>query len=278
MTESGGQGGAAAPDQQPPGQAPGAAEPSPPESPPSSPAGPHPTPTSPLPSGSGWEGGGTTAGGTSGCVKALFVLLVLAVIAVGAFIFFVGSFVNDLGVGENGSIGDDCPFLSDAETRAVLGGEADAIELAGLYDVSIGIVIDKRVLPDAPDCWVTEGSAAYLARIALHQGGDASDVFAAERQRAAPTSQDQGGGITLENSGYFGGEASGIGDDAFCTGLSDTIMAGVLVLQGDRVVYVSVGPPSEGEQVPDMDLTPDGVVTSPGLCALAQDLARAILD
>ena len=266
MTEAGGQGGAGAPDQPPP------------ESPPSPPAGPDPTPTNPLPGGSAWEAGGTTAGGTSGCVKALFVLLILAVIAVGAFIFFLGSFVNNLGVGENGSIGDDCPFLSDTEARAVLGGEADATELAGLYDVSIGIIIDKRVLPDAPDCFVSEGSAAHLARVALYEGGDASDVVAMERQRAAPASQDQGGGITLENSGYFGGEVSGIGDEAFCTGLSDAIMAGVLVRQDDRVVYVSVGPPSEGEQVPDMDLTPDGVVTSPGLCALAQDLARAILD
>ncbi|MEX1169301.1 MAG: hypothetical protein WEE50_04075, partial [Chloroflexota bacterium] len=260
------------------GQAPGTAEPSPPEPPPSSPAGAGPLPTSPLPGGSAWEAGGTTAGGTSGCVKALFVLLILVVIGVAAFVFFVGSFVNNLGVGENGSIGDDCLFLSDAEARAVLGGDADATELAGLYDVSIGIVIDKRVLADAPDCLVSEGNAAHLARVALYQGGDAADVVATERQRAAPTSQDQGGGITLENAGYYGGEASGIGNEAFCTGLSDAIMAGVLVRQGDRVVYVSVGPPSEGEQVPDMDITPDGVVTSPGLCALAQDLARAILE
>ena len=77
----------------------------------------------------------------------------------------------------------DCSFLSDADARTVFGGNADAIELSGLADISIGIIIDKRVLASAPDCWVTEGSKAYIARVARYQGGDAASVFASESLR-----------------------------------------------------------------------------------------------
>ena len=101
-------------------------------------------------------------------------------------------------------------------------------------------------------------------------------MFDAARQKAAPSSSDQGGGVTVEDSGYFGGEVAGLGDEAFCTGISPAIMAGVLVRKGDRVVYATVGG-REGETA-EMGSTDDGVVTAPGLCATAQELARAVLD
>ncbi len=53
-------------------------------------------------------------------------------------------------------------------------------------------------------------------------------------------------------------------------------MAGVLVRQGDRVVYVSVGQPDES-QPPEMGLGENGVVTAPGLCAFAQEVASFLL-
>jgi hypothetical protein len=231
--------------------------------------------------GSGWQTG-PSADGRSGCVKLLFVVVVVIVVAVVGLAVVAGNFLGSLGSGGgNGGdalVGGDCPYLSDAEAATVLGGNPDALALEGLYDMSIGLIVDKRVLAEAPDCFVSDGGAASLARVAVLDGGDAAAVFATERDRAAPSSQDQGGGVSVENAGYFGGEVSGIGDEAFCTGLSDAIMAGVLVRQGDRLVYVSVGAPSEGQEVPDMETTPDGVVVSPGLCALAQDLARAVLD
>jgi hypothetical protein len=242
---------------------------------------PPPTPPAP-PSGSGWQAT-SGGGGGSGCVKIALIIVVLAVATVTVLFLLAGNVLNNLGRGGNG-IGngdgivgsEDCQFLSDAEAKAVLGGQADAMELAGLFDATIGLIIDKRVLPDAPDCVVTDGQRAYLARIAVAGGG--TTAFAAERARAEPSSQDQGGGLSVENPGYFGGDVAGLGDEAFCTGLSDAIMAGVVVRQGDRVVYVSVGSAAEGQTVPDMNTTPDGVVTSPGLCALAQELARAVLD
>ena len=212
-------------------------------------------------------------------------MVVLFVVAFAVFLIFAGAFLNsflsNLGINPNAGAGGDgdvfanCAFLSDEDARAVFGGNADAIELSGLAEMSIGFVIDNRVLAGKPDCWVTEGEKAFIARIALHQGGDASAVFAAEREAAMPTSEDQGGGVTLENDGYFGGEVSGLGDEAFCTG-TNAIMAGVLVRQGDRVLYVSVGPADENS-APEFGVTDDGVVTAPALCDFAQEVARSIL-
>jgi len=236
--------------------------------------------------GPAWGGGGPPApvrpGGIPGCLKVAIVIGGLLLVALVVFVFAVGNLLNSSIPGGldalddgDGSLGD-CAFLSDADARAVLGGSADAIELSGLYDMSIGLIIDKRVLPDAPDCWVTEGERAHIARVARVDGNGAA-VFAQERASAAPTSRDQGGGVSVEYSGYFGGDVAGLGDEAFCTGIATPIMAGVLVRQGDTVVYVSVGPPSEGDAtVPDMSLEGD-VVTAPGLCQLAGELARAAL-
>lgn len=102
-------------------------------------------------------------------------------------------------------------------------------------------MLDKRVIPDAPDCFIsTDQGSTGTGRIARYQGSDAAAKFQEERQKAQPTSQDQGGGLTLENPGYFAGDVSGFGDEAFCTDLSTGIMGGVLVRQGDTLVYVSL--------------------------------------
>ena len=227
------------------------------------------------------------AGGIPGCLKAAIILGVIAIVALIVFVFLlsrlVGGFLDSAGLGgldgggDGGSLDANCAFLSDDEAREVLGGAADAMEFSGLYETTLGFVIDMRALPSAPDCWIDGGQKAYIARIARSEG-DGAAVFAQEKANAQPTSQDQGGGVTLENSGYFAGDVSGLGDEAFCTGISTGIMAGVLVRQGDTVVYVSVGPSSEGDtSVPDMGTFGD-VVTAPGLCALSQELARKVLD
>jgi hypothetical protein len=233
-----------------------------------------------------WAGGSAAPppvkpGGIPGCLKIAIILFVILVIALVAIVALAGTVINnivgDLG-GRDGGAGLDgnCAILSDADARTLFGGSADAIDLSGLSDATIGFIIDKRVLATAPDCWVTDGDKAYIARIALYQGGDAASVFALERQAAEPTSEDQGGGITVTTEGYNAGEVSGLGDEAICTGISQGIMAGVLVRQGDRVVYVSVGPPDEN-QPPEMGLGENGVVTAPALCTFAQEVARSIL-
>jgi hypothetical protein len=219
----------------------------------------------------------------SGCVKAIIVLFVLFVIAVVAFYIFAGALINNLsrnlGINPNGGGGgtatNNCPFLSNADARTVFGGSADAIELSGFSNM-MGIVLDTRVLANAPDCWVTNGEKAYIARLARYQGGDTSAVFAAEKKAAQPTSTDQGNGLTVTTEGYFGGDVSGLGDEAFCTGISSAIMAGVLVHQGDRLVYVSVGP-ADPNKPPQMGAASDGTIVAPELCTFSQEVARFLL-
>jgi hypothetical protein len=253
--------------------------------PPAQPAAPSPAPATPSPAGAppptatGWGSGKAPppaeTTGASGCMKLGIILLIAVVVALIAFAFIIGqlfsNFGTNLGVsvapGAGSANGGDCSFLSDADARTIFGGNADAIDLSGLYDASIGLIIDKRVLSNAPDCWVTEGDRAYIARIALYQGGDASSLFQAEKTAAEPTSDDQGGGVSIENPGYLASEVKGLGDEAFCTDISGAIMAGVLVRQGDRLVYVSVGPASES----------DPSVSAPDLCTVAQEAARFIL-
>ncbi len=118
------------------------------------------------------------------------------------------------------------------------------------------------MLPDAEDCWITSDGSNGTGRIARYQGGDAANVYQQERQRAQPTSQDQGNGLSVETLGYFAGDVTGIGDEAFCTDLSTGIQGGVLVRQGDTLVYVSLLGSS---------------ASSGDVCQQAQAVARQIL-
>ena len=228
----------------------------------------------------------------SGCLKfglvvtllgcgGLILLLVIASVALSSILGF-GLFglggITGNGDG-TGAIDQDCPFLSDAAASEAIGGNADASLMTGLYDATIGLVADKRALTDDQDCIVLDGQKAYLVRVAFHEGGDAQEVFARERTKAQPVTVDQGGGLSTTSEGYDGGDVAGLGDEAFCTTISPAIMGGVLVRQGDRVVYVSVGAPTEGASVLDMQPAPgeDNGLLSPTLCSIAQDVARQVL-
>ena len=89
------------------------------------------------------------------------------------------------GLGGGGGSVADCAFLSDDEAREVLGGGADAIELSGFFESTMGFVLDMRVLASAPDCWITDGEKAYVARVAKVDGNGAA-VFAQEKANAQP--------------------------------------------------------------------------------------------
>jgi hypothetical protein len=201
---------------------------------------------------------------------------ILFVLVIVALVFFVNRVADSVGVNADGSIGTPCAIISDADLSAALGSSASAIKLEGFFDATLGLILDKRVLPNAEDCWITSDGSSPIGRIARYQGGDASAVFQQERQNAAPTSQDQGNGVSLESSGYYAGDVSGLGDAAFCTGISPAIQAGVLVRKGDTLVYVSLSGPADGS-VPDMGTTADGVITAPSICDTAQAVARMVL-
>jgi hypothetical protein len=217
--------------------------------------------------------------GNSGCLRACLIVaaILIALVVLGgiAFVLLVNQAVRDTGITEN-SAGKPCTIISDADLSSVMGSQAQALELTGLYDISIGFVLDKRVLPDAYDCWITADGSNAIGRIARYDGGDAASVFQQERQNAAPTSQDQGNGVSIENSGYFAGDVSGLYDEAFCTGITLAGQAGVLVRKGNTLVYVSLSSSDLGTP-PDIGATESGVLTAPSICAQAQDVARAIL-
>ena len=68
-----------------------------------------------------------------------------------------------LGVNPDGSI-KACELITNEELGAALGGEAEALPMGGLVDGTVGRVLDQRVLPDAPDCWIVGTSATAADR------------------------------------------------------------------------------------------------------------------
>ncbi len=165
------------------------------------------------------------------------------------------------GVSPDGSM-NECAFVSSADASDALGVEVGAVPLGGLVDATVGQILDKRVIPDAEECWVVGGSTATTGRIARQVGDDASGSFNAARATAIA-------------SAYFAGDVSGLGDQAFCTGMSEAESFGVLVLRGDTLVYVSLIDPAVAGL--DRQTNSDGVVTSPKTCALAQEVAKKVL-
>lgn len=242
------------------------------------PAGPGPQPAP----ASGWSGGPPppVKSGSSGCLKGCLIVLVLLVVGGTLAFLMLGSLLTGF-LGQFGGDLDDpdapCAFVADDDVRAVLGSEGRAYAMNALTRATLGLVLDSRVLPAAPDCWLAGDETTPVGRVALHRGGDAAAVFAAEVERAMEVRQDQGGGVTLTQEGYNAGPVPGLFDEAFCTGISPAIQAGVVARRGDRVAYVSLSGPADGS-ILDMQTTDEGVIWSPSLCRQAAELVRRILD
>lgn len=225
-----------------------------------------------VPGGAGappnWNPAPVQQSGMNGCLKACLIVGVLLVI-----LFFVGvaaiaiignQIIKSVPTDANGNLAP-CAIVTDDELSSVLGRGTQAIPLEGIFDTLLGLVLDKRVIPDAEDCFISaDRGDTGTGRIARYVGSDAAARFQQERQNAQPTSEDRGNGLTVENEGYFDGDVSGVGDEAFCTGNSDAFMSGVLVRQGDTLVYVSLlGAGSSSSDTP---------------CELAQKVAKVILQ
>jgi hypothetical protein len=229
----------------------------------------------PAPGQPGWNGGQPGWSGATppppkqgnGCLKACLIvavigiiLVIIAVIALGAFVNRVGGSLN---IGPNGEL-TECPFVSNAALEGPLGKNAQATELTGIYDATIGQVLDKRVLATAQSCWILEAgqTTSGTGRIARYQGGDASDKFATEHQAAI-------------DGDYLAADVTGVGDQAFCTGISVEGMTGVLVRKGSTLVYVSF---LDATYAAGQDTTtgPGGADYSPAACKLAENVAAAI--
>ena len=78
-----------------------------------------------------------------------------------------------------------CPFVSDEELSGCSVRAPRRVPLQGFFDATIGIILDKRVMPDDEDCWITSDGTNGTGRIARYQGSDAAAKFQAEKQRGA---------------------------------------------------------------------------------------------
>ncbi len=138
-------------------------------------------------------------------------------------------FASDMGFNPDGSI-TECEFISTDELTAIVGGEAQVMPLGGLVDATIGQVLDKRILADAPDCWLVRRQRAARAPPAGSPGRTAATRPATSRARA----------VERRDRWLLRGDVSGVGDEAFCTGVSNAMSVGVLVRSGGRLAYVSL--------------------------------------
>lgn len=275
---------------QPPAAAPAPPAPAPPAPQAPAPQGPPPSGAWGAPPPAGFAPGGAAPGGVppnwvaepappakgNGCLKACLIVGVILVILAGialAGLYFLGRSLVGGVVDENGNL-KECPIVSNAKLSSVMGDDSQGLPASGIFGI-LGSVLDTRVLPDAESCIVETTDGSGIGRIARYQGNDAASVYQQEKQKAQPTSQDQGNGLTLESEGYFGGDVSGLGDEAFCTGVSTSITSGVLVRKGDTLVYVSLLGSTGG--APNLDATASGVITDPATCERAQEVAKVII-
>ena len=211
-----------------------------------------------------WNPAPATSSG-NGCLKACLIvgaiLVVLFFIAVAGLVFLGNQIIKSVPVDEQGNL-QACPFVSDDQLSSVLGAGTKAVPLTGLFDATIGLVLDKRVLPDAEDCWITADGADR------HRPGSpatrAPTPVRSSRRRSRRRSRRPRTRATASRSrlpGYFAGDVSGVGDEAFCTDFSTALMEGVLVRKGDTLVYVSL----------------QGTDSAESTCQQAQQVAQAIL-
>lgn len=243
------------------------AAPSQPAPPPVPPSGPPPGPPAPA-----------TKSGGKGCLYAVIAVAVVAFLGIvgviAAVAFLGGKTVDTL---EDAAQQKPCPFLSDGDASSALGRDVDAVELSG-FTGFVGIGLDTRVLEDAPDCVLLADDDEPAARVARYQSSDASSKFAQEKDVADGTSQDKGGGLSIETDAYLSDQEVTIGDEGFCTTSSLLGSSGALVRRGDTLVYVSIQPAigSTGT-VPDLDLEGGGFSTDAQNCTTAQQLAAKVL-
>jgi hypothetical protein len=233
--------------------------------PPSQPGGWAPTPGVPGGPPSGGWAPAPAQSSSNGCLKAcLIVGAILVVVAIVGFVALgalVGQFASDMGIDSQGNL-KTCELIAQGDVERILGSDAQATPMGGLVDNTIGRVLDQRILPNAPDCWLISGTGSNVTGRIAQQDGNASGTFASARQAA-------------EAGGYFAGDVT-FGDEAFCTGMTDVGSFGILVRRGDSLAYVSLLD-ADVMEAQSFEIGPDGQLVSPQTCDLAGQLAEATL-
>ena len=138
----------------------------------------------------GWNPQPVAPSGNNGCLKACLIvgvlLVILFFIGVAAIVFLGNQIVGSV-VDSEGNL-QACPIVTNEELSAVLGPGTEALPLQGIFDATLGFVLDKRVMPDDEDCWIT--SDGGTARRSPATGSRAA-AKSAERLNAQPTSEDR---------------------------------------------------------------------------------------
>jgi hypothetical protein len=169
---------------------------------------------------------GRPPSGSNGCLKGCLIvggiLAVLAVVAVVGLFIAGGRLIQQIEEDPDSVFGGECPFVSAFEVSDALGTDIQVFELAGLAETTMGAILDKRLLRDAPDCYILAEDGT-TGRIAVLDGGGQAAFAAAAAEGQHIRAQD-----------------ADVGDEAFCTTVDGSGFGGVLVRFGERVVYVSV--------------------------------------
>jgi hypothetical protein len=172
----------------------------------------------------GWD---RPPSGNNGCLRACLIvggILVVAVIVGGiALSIFVGQIIEQVQENPDAVFGGECQVVSSFEVGEALGQDVEVLALEGLADGTMGAILDKRLLPDATDCWILgDGTTGRIAVVDT----DAETVFRNSRAEA--------------EASFLQGDVDEIGDEAFCTTINQQGSGGVLVRFDQRVVYVSL--------------------------------------
>ena len=246
---------------------------------------PGPQPGQYPPAQSGYPAPRRRSGGR-GCLTSLVIVVVLVLGLALAGKWAMGRASSWFGQKKDDLVGGaGCPFANDAEVAGIVGGGKITLVKAGSLTSIVSNIVDSRVIPDAPSCWAMSDATATaqnpgrLLRIASETSGTAATVFKAEVTKAKGVTVDKGNGLSVSSEPYYSKPVPGLGDQAFCTSASTSGpgSAGVLVRQGDRLVYVSLTPDfSRG--APGIG-TPGRTTlsTDDASCDLAQKIARVVL-
>ena len=229
--------------------APPAATPAPPPPPPPSPSGVTPGGWAPGPDGAQVPWGTPQTGG-NGCLRACLVIgligLALVIVGVAALAVLGGRLVENVRDNPDAFLGAPCTLASPYDVSDAVGEEVQIYKLEGFLGGMMHTFLDKRLLPDAPDCYVI-GRTGLVARIAVDDTGGPAE-FADARAAA--------------DGRFLNTDLHDIGDEAFCTAASQYGSAGALVRWGQTVAYVSVGA--------------RGGMDADGACTVAKEIARTL--
>lgn len=191
-----------------------------------------------------------------GLRNALIVIAAVIVAATASALFGFFVLADKADKSDDEALGStDCAYISDADLTEAVGEPVDAFQLGSVNAIPAQ-TSDAGVQVDGVPCLASGTGTDLSVSIVVSTDGDAEQTFTAEKEQAeAPEAG---------TNPYLQGVVPGLGDEAFCTTADPFGYSGVLVRDGDRLVYASVVPS-------------DPAATAEARCDLAKQVARALI-